>query len=221
MLHQRLSKVLAVLFLGVSGILYSCSRPQDSTCLVLEEEAAPEGTEAVKVPAQESEESTSAAVFYVHICGQVLHPGVYAMEEGSRLFQVVEQAGGFTPDAAMEYLNMAETIRDGMKIVVPGQTELEEALKEQGAYAAQGIYASGQAGFSDMEEISSDESPKVNLNTATKEQLMTLRGIGEAKASDIIQYRQEQGPFHRIEDIMEISGIKEAAFEKIKNNITV
>ncbi|MFT4106265.1 MAG: helix-hairpin-helix domain-containing protein [Lacrimispora sp.] len=147
----------------------------------------------------QSEEETLPAC-YVHICGEVAAPGVYELEEGSRVFQAVEMAGGFTEKAAPEYLNMAEKIYDGMKITVVSQEE---------------------AGFSAVSGAAFRQKSKINLNTATKEELMTLRGVGEAKAADIIGYRESHGGFQKIEDIMKISGIKEAAFQKIKDDITV
>lgn len=144
---------------------------------------------------------------YVHICGEVVSPGVYELEEGSRVFQAVEKAGGFTEKAAAEFLNMAERVKDGMKIVVLSEEEAEAAR------------AGGALPLS--EEALSEEKARVNLNTATKEELMTLRGIGEAKADDILRYRESHGGFQKIEDIMKISGIKDAAFQKIKEDITV
>ncbi|WP_349946944.1 helix-hairpin-helix domain-containing protein [Lacrimispora sp. BS-2] len=146
--------------------------------------------------------------FYVHICGEVVSPGVYELKEGSRVFQAIEKAGGVTDRAAAEYLNMAEQVKDGMKIVVPGKEEVE-AAKARGEISLQ------------AEASSSVQKNKVNLNTATKEELMTLRGVGEAKANDILKYRESHGGFQKIEDIMKISGIKDAAFQKIKDDITV
>ena len=151
----------------------------------------------------------SAALCYVHICGQVVNPGVYEIEAGSRIFQAVEAAGGLTDEADGAFLNMAEIFQDGMKISVPSVEEVENgtAVPGSGSY---GAVVSGQG-----------QSAKVNLNTASKEQLMTLRGIGESRAEDIIRYREEHGAFGAIEEIMEISGIKDAAFQKIKDDITV
>lgn len=134
---------------------------------------------------------------YIHICGEVVSPGVYELEEGSRIFQAVEQAGGFTEQAASDALNMAEQVRDGMKILVPNRDEARIQLEEAG------------------------QKRQVNINTAGKEELMTLRGIGESKALDIIRFRESRGSFQSIEEIKKISGIKEAAFQKIKDDITV
>ena len=162
------------------------------------------------------------------------------MEPGSRIFQAVEAAGGFTAQAAADYLNMAQETADGMKITVPSREETEGLKVLEPGAGASGesekkgqVTGSGEGGrqgspWIEMPEgtgqelLSRTEPPrKINLNTATKEELMTLKGIGEAKAADIIRYREEQGPFQTVEEVMNISGIKEAAFEKIKNDITV
>lgn len=177
-----------------------------------------------------SSERAPVSVCYVHICGEVVMPGVYEMEEGSRIFQVVERAGGFTERAASQYLNMAQIVSDGMKIVVPDGDSLEGA-KRYGIDSASGsgsadsmgagvvVPGTNAAGYGSAAGGAAKE--KVNLNTATREELMTLKGIGEAKADDIIAYRESHGGFQKIEDIKKISGIKNAAFEKIKDDITV
>ena len=105
-----------------------------------------------------------------------------------------------------------------MKIEVPTERQAEEWEKEGRAGVMAGPVSQGAAGG---RESGSAKSAKVNLNTAGKEELMTLKGIGESKAEDIIRYRETYGPFERIEDIMNISGIKDAAFQKIKDSITV
>lgn len=166
----------------------------------------------------ESDQSSQIAAeekkhtLFVYICGEIVNPGVYQMEEGSRVYQAIERAGGFAEGAAAEYLNMADTLQDGMKLVVPSSDELQADQKYGGSAL------SDPGGKS---EQNTTKPVKVNLNTAGREELMTLKGIGEAKAEDIICYRKEQGPFQKIEDIMKISGIKDAAFQKIKNDITV
>ncbi len=146
---------------------------------------------------------------FVHVCGAVKKPGVYEMKEGQRVYEAVAVAGGFSEQAAQDFLNLAEPVWDGMKLEVPDQEQVS-AIEWNAP-----IRPSGTVGNDGSSQ------GKVNLNTATKEELMTLRGIGEARAEDIIRYRQKQGGFECIEDIMEISGIKNAAFEKIKDDITV
>lgn len=165
-----------------------------------------ESTEGPSGGMEAPQTETPALLCYVHISGAVQSPGVYTLEEGSRIFQAVEAAGGFLPQADEGYLNLAAQIYDGMKITVLTKEEAATAPAPEG-------------GTGSFEQETA--APKVNINTAGKEQLMTLQGIGEARAADIIAYRQEHGPFQKIEDIMQISGIKEAAFAKIKDDITV
>ncbi len=241
---KRIKILAAVIFMVAAGICYSCGRNQDSgvpgdgiflsggqSGLSLLEAGTtsaagiapadgivPESGAAAEADAVSGEgagaadsaaaQSTSAPTVYVHICGAVERPGVYQGEEGSRVFQVVEEAGGFLEEAAPDYLNMADAVSDGMKLVVPYADELEagQAYGETGQAAA-GVFASGPA--------------KININTADKAALMTLKGIGESRAEDIIRYREQNGGFQKIEDIMNVSGIKDASFEKIRDDITV
>lgn len=183
--------------------------------------------EEERVPEESPSRQTESVRFYVHICGEVNNPGVYEMEPGSRIFQAVEMAGGLTEEAADQCLNMAQEIGDGMKITVPSREQLGqtgEAGAKEGTAGVPGEwieFPGGSGKGSGGAAEGAGEEKKVNLNTASKEELMALRGIGEARAEDIIRYREEFGPFRTIEEIMNISGIKEAAFRKIKDSITV
>ena len=136
---------------------------------------------------------------YVYVCGEVKSPGVYELEPGSRIYEAVRAAGGMTEAADEYYLNQAEVLNDGQQIYVPSKEEIPGK----------------------PEEIKEEGSKKVNLNTASKEELMTLTGIGEAKADSIIRYREENGGFQNPEDLMKIEGIKSGVFNKIKEQITV
>ncbi len=165
-----------------------------------------------------------AGRIFIHVCGEVAAPGVYDLEEGSRIYQAVDMAGGFTEDAARDFLNMAESLEDGMKIQVPNRKEAGEWDSRKAVTYPESAGRPEEKATADAggaQERNNAGTAKVNLNTAPKEQLMTLKGVGEARAEAIIAYRQEFGPFTRIEDIMEVSGIKEAAFQKIKEDITV
>ena len=154
-------------------------------------------------------DNSKAAGIYVYICGEVANPGVYELSEDSRIYEAVDAAGGFTENAARESVNLASKVSDGMQITIYNKEEAASLPAGSGS----AVGNAGQGGTSG--------SGLVNLNTATKEELMTLKGIGEAKAEDIIRYREKSGGFKKIEDIMKISGIKEAGFQKIKDNITV
>lgn len=155
-------------------------------------------------------DNSKAAGIYVYICGEVANPGVYELSEDSRIYEAVDTAGGFTENAARESINLASKVSDGMQITIYNK-------EEAASLPAGGTSAGKNSGQDQM----SGSSSLVNLNTATKEELMTLKGIGESKAEDIIRYREKSGGFKKIEDIMKISGIKEAGFQKIKDSITV
>lgn len=174
-----------------------CSKEQE---LLLEtrslhQEEVPEQTEQSSVAEREDSE------LYIYICGEVKKPGVYAMKPGNRVYQLIEKAGGLTEKAEARSVNQAELLEDGVMIYVPAKGEI----------SVQESSGAGQR----------EEDGKVNLNTATAEQLMSLNGIGEGKAESIIAYREEQGRFNSIEEIMNVEGIKEGTYNKIKDSITV
>ena len=147
-----------------------------------------------------NETTIAETTIYVHICGAVQKPGVYEVPENYRLYELLEAAGGATDEGCADALNLADILQDGQRIVIPTASEAE-TMQTMTEYAA--------------------SDGLVNINTASMQELMTLPGIGEAKAADIIQYREEYGEFQTINDIMKISGIKDALFQKIKDRITV
>ena len=169
------------------------------------EDASLEGT---KKAAAVSETEAMDPAFVVHVCGEVANPGIYELPAGSRIYEAVKAAGGFTENAEEESVNLASPIEDGVQIRIYSKDEAE-------------TLAAGAAPFDGFKASGEGKEPVVNLNTATKEELMTLSGIGESRAEDIIRYREENGGFQNIEDIMKVSGIKDAAFQKIKDRITV
>ena len=168
--------------------------------------------------------SEEAKTLVVHICGAVSAPGVYELPAGSRIIDAVETGGGFLPEADEACCNLAEEIVDGCQIYIMTKTEsCADGQTEKKA----GIQTSPD---SDMQTTDRNvrsnsatalENGLVNLNTADIAALMTLPGIGESRAKAIISYREQHGAFAQIEDIMKISGIKQAAFSKIKDKITV
>lgn len=144
----------------------------------------------------ENTESTEDTEYiFVYVCGAVNREGVYELPSGSRVYQAIEVAGGFREDADMKAVNQAEVLEDEERIYVP-------VIGEE-------------------VQVESEESGKININKASKEELMTLPGVGESRAESIIKYREDTGSFQNIEDIMQVSGIKEGLFEKIKDLITV
>ena len=147
----------------------------------------------------------------VHVCGAVANPGVYRLPEGSRAEDAVRMAGGMTGDAAADYLNLAGVLADGEKLVVPYRSEIPEG----GQYGSDGFGQAGSAG------VSGEADTRIDLNHADQAALMTLPGIGEARAAAILAYRESHGPFQSPEEIMNVSGIKQAAYEKLKDQIVV
>ena len=165
--------------------------------------------------------SAEPALVYVHVCGCVNAPGVYALPEGSRIYEALEAAGGITEEGAGDFLNLALEAEDGMKVEVP-DAEQARLWREQGiGPAGTAVTAGGTAEGAYPMGAAQTAGSRVNLNTASREELMTLDGIGETRADAIIRYREMYGGFQAIEDVMNVSGIKEGAFEKIKDSITV
>ncbi len=161
----------------------------------VDEEATPEKNNSPK------------PLIYVDLAGAVQCPGVYQLEEGSRVFEAVALAGGFTEDAYLRNINQAELVMDGQKIYVYTMEEAKELLEQPENNAE----LSGN----------SDLTNKVNINLADKSALMTLTGIGATRADAILQYRASHGKFKKIEDLMLVEGIKEKTYDKIKDCITV
>lgn len=162
-------------------------------------EAAEEDSASVDEEIQQ--EQAAPATVYVHVAGAVKSPGLYAMKEGSRLQEAIESAGGFAEDAQEESVNLARAVTDGEQIVV--------ARKGENPVAPTATASEGEV------------PGKVNLNTADAAALTTLDGVGEATAAKIIAYREENGPFKRIEDIKNVSGIGDKKYEAMKDSITV
>jgi competence protein ComEA len=211
--------VLAII-IGVCGILYcihknsnnnnnditiDISKQNNTEKQILEKETQTQQTNTSEI-VKESELATVNQI-YVHICGSVNNSGVYMCDINSRLFEVIELAGGFTQEADETYLNLVEKISDGQRIYVPSK---EEVLTGNIENISQ---------VNNNQAQSNIATSLININTASKEQLMTLPGIGEAKALDIISYRSTNGNFKNTEDIKNISGIKESAYSKIKDLI--
>lgn len=149
--------------------------------------------------ADDTEEKTQQATMFIHVCGAVVCPGVYEMPHGSRVYEAIAMAGGMLPEADENYLNLADVLLDGKKIQVLTK---EETQKQSNASAV-------------------TEDGRVNINTATVKELTQLTGIGDSRAEAIVSYRDENGAFQSVEQIKQVSGIKDGLFQKIKEKITV
>ena len=171
----------------------------------------PEVTEEVQ-PTEEVNE-----VLYVHVCGAVEAEGVYSLPAGSRVLDGIAAAGGFCETADTAYHNLASRLSDGQKVYVPTKQETSMLSVTERVAGTEGTPGSEKQ--SDSGKAAAGEP--VNLNTAGLEELMTLSGIGEAKAESILQYREKVGPFQSIEELKNVSGIGDAMFERVKAYIVV
>lgn len=161
----------------------------------------------------EQEKNQELKQIPVYICGAIKNPGVYYVLENSIINDVVKQSGGLTADADSMAINLASPIKENSKIVIPSQGEEIDKLSD--------LYENSRETKDVVPVDIVSQNQLINLNTATKEELMSLNGIGEVKANDIINYRTEKNNFQSIEEIKQISGIGEKIFEKIKSFITV
>lgn len=168
---------------------------RDSALVIPLEESEPNAGEA-----EETKELLKAQeVICVYVCGAVVAPGVYEIPEESRVIDALQAAGGFAQDAGMESVNLAARVKDGEQLYFPTEAEAEES-RQNGEAEANGL---------------------VNINTADLTRLMTLPGIGESRAQDIIAYREKYGEFVQKEDLKKVPGIKENMYAKLCDKIMV
>lgn len=167
--------------------------------IYLEEHETADAKEAVTETLSEPETENDGAegICYVYLCGAVVRPGVYALPDGSRIYEVIEQAGGLLPEADPVSVNQAEPVTDGQMVRVALMGEVQET------------------------ELEEAQDGRVDVNTADKKALMTLPGIGASRAEAILAYREENGRFSSIEELKKVAGIKDGIFEQIKEHIKV
>ena len=146
---------------------------------------------------QSTIDSTTNKYLYIHVDGEVVNPGMYKLKHGERINDAIMQAGGLTDKAITNNINFAQKLEDEMKIHIPSNESIN-----------------------DNNENSSIKKGKININTATSAELMTLPGIGEVKADSIIKYR-ENTKFVKIEDIMNVNGIGDSTFDSLKEEISI
>lgn len=171
-----------------------------------------------------SDKEMQQAMIYVDVCGAVANPGVFQLAAGSRVFQAIEAAGGYLPEAALTCVNRAGVLTDGQQLYILTQEEMErQGLDPAEMSGASDGQMNGSAGTGQNTGMNAQvqQDNRININTADEAQLTTLTGIGATRAQAIIAYREENGPFAAIEDIMNVQGIKEGTFAKIKDEIVV
>lgn len=170
--------------------------PHDNSEMLFPEELEDQKTE------ENVRENEVSKTIVIDIKGAVKKPGVYTMKEGERVVDAIEKAGGLLKEADQNQLNLASLLKDEMIIYVPKKGEQQEKR----------LQANG---------LLQEDDGKIRINSASVEELQKLKGIGPAKAEAIVSYREENGPFQTVEDLLEVSGIGEKTLETIKDDIVV
>lgn len=244
---KRKEKIIGSLIIAVIAILFlfiGYSKTNDKKIsnsdmekLFLDREESEENNELEKFNEKESDskkeesnnikeekdsdiESEKEEKIVVEIKGEVKKPNVYELKNGSRIYELIEEAGGPTDEADLSNINRALYLSDGQCIVIKNinDVESEEAnLNESLNAEVTNSIPTNSSG----DKGEKNESSVININTASKETLMTLNGIGESKAQAIIDYRDEIGGFKSVDDITNVSGIGEKTLEKIKDKISI
>ena len=207
---MKYTSLIGILFC-LTVILTGCTGKDEAIVLIPSGKTAtefltPEAVEQAAEPADSSvtepgaeKAKTGSQTVYVYVCGAVRDPGVVEVPEGSRAEEALRLAGGMTAEADPFYVNLAETVTDGQKLYFPTAEEAEELETA----------------------VKAVEEGLVNINTASAEELCTLPGIGASRAADIVRYREQNGAFQTKEDIMKVSGIKQNAYDRLCDKITV
>jgi len=176
---------------------------------------------------KEKDDNKEEVYYKVDVKGQVNVPGIYELKKDSRVIDAINIAGGLTGDANTTVINLSKKIKDEMVIIIYSNSEVVDfsKTKEKESEILDKCYQKNETSLTNdaciEDEKVSNTNSLISINTATLEQLMTLSGIGEAKASDIINYREANGGFKTIDELKNVTGIGESLFDKIKENITL
>lgn len=220
-MQNYIKQIVMILMIGICS-MFLCGCEKEAKALLgqnaeIEKSAAVEATQQNSLPVSEEQEmadennaakeSGKEQVLYVYICGEVVAPGVYEMSSQERICTLIQRAGGLTEHADPKAVNQAQLLEDGQMVYIPSVEEGQERSSDSMVTQSGSVY--GQT------------DGRININSASQEQLMSLPGIGEGKAGSIISYREEHGKFTSIEELMNVDGIKEGTYEKLKDRITV
>ena len=237
-MKSKLQLLVVLLFIGIAGVIFvfSGGGNEDSTGLEIVEDISDNKSGSIvdiksstaetdkdspkeaksdnlkKEGLQGNEKLKENQKIFIHICGAVKNEGVYQVEADARVVDVIRVAGGLTKEAASSGINQAKQLEDGMQVYVPTKKEVSKAGTQIPGLQKEDLQNSASV---------NSQNSAININTATKEELMKLKGVGEAKAVLIITYRENNGGFKEITDLMKIKGIKQKFFDKIKDNICV
>ena len=213
-LNQKQKKIILIIILVIALITYYYLYTKNNT-----EEINNENLEITNNETQE--ESKEEEKIVVHITGAVNKEGIVELQEGARIADAIEKAGGAKENADIKNINLATVLEDGMKVHIP--TVEETRANNENIESSEKFVNSQVTTATQIPDTSSNtkKQGKININTATQGELDTLPGIGPSIATKIIEYRKENGKFKSIEEIKEVSGIGDAKYEKIKELIII
>jgi len=199
-----------IIIIGISVLTIGCfcyyfiKEPATSELVKLEEKDSIDMEQTISLEEKETEQSEDeGSLIVIDVKGAVQYPGVYEVAENARVFEAIQKAGGMNGKADELAVNLASPLQDGMVVYIPFKGETKENP------------------FINPNVMEDPAQQKVNINLATSDELQTLSGIGPSKAEAIIAYREEKGPFTKIEDLLEVTGIGEKSLEKIREKITI
>ncbi len=212
-----LSIVISIIFVLVLIYVYQNLYEEDTEILLTNEtnELSPEMNENSNEDSTSLNSNETEETVVVHVIGEINNPGVVTLPEGSRIIDAINMAGGKTEEADLSKINLAYIVEDGTQIYIPRINENLNQVNLISDGAGVGVVITD----SNVEE--NEVNAKVNINTASKEKLETLPGVGETTAQKIIDYREANGKFKTIEDIKNVSGIGDSKYESLKDKITV
>lgn len=218
---QRIILIIGIIIISIFIIYYVYTKDGNNFEIIEENVLIPEEEKILEDEGNVNEDETIKEVeeknIMVHITGAVKNEGVVYLDSDSRVINAIEEAGGATQEADLSKINLVFPLEDGMKIYIPSiydDENIENEIEED-------EYITKSSDEIISEQSSKEAESKVNINKATQTELETLPGIGPSTALKIIEYRENEGKFKKIEDIKEVSGIGEAKFEKIKDFIEI
>lgn len=219
-IKENMIKVVVItllLFLYVGSFIYI------STKIIKTEKGSENETNVLAKEdlKEETNIETSVKEIVVDVKGSVKKPGVYKIKENSRVTDAIDAAGGLSKNANTRFINLSKLLSDGDVVVIYSNEEIEDAKKEDKIVVETPCICEEVKNDACYKEETTNTNGKININTATINELMTLTGIGESKAKLIIEYRTQNGNFKDIKDIMKVKGISETLFSKFKENITI
>lgn len=219
-IKENMIKVVVItllLFLYVGSFIYI------STKIIKTEKGSENETNVLAKEDLKEETNTETSVkeIVVDVKGSVKKPGVYKIKENSRVTDAIDAAGGLSKNANTRFINLSKLLSDGDVVVIYSNEEIEDVKKEDKIVVETPCICEEVKNDACYKEETANTNGKININTATINELMTLTGIGESKAKLIIEYRTQNGNFKDIKDIMKVKGISETLFSKFKENITI